>query len=77
MEDSSPPASPTPVGFNEGGILDINTPCVFGFCTIHVEPRLIVSGADGDREPQGHHRETSDMSEWSIKSYCVLLRQKS
>lgn len=53
MEDFSLPTSPTRVDFNEGGILDDNMPCVFGFVPYTFEPTSTVSGAGGDVELQG------------------------
>lgn len=54
----------TPFGFNVNDIPGKEVPCVSGVMLHTFESRSTVSRADGDGELQGHHLETSDVSEW-------------
>lgn len=60
VEDFSLLPAQTPVHFNKDDILDNKMLCVFRIISYKSESRSTTSGADGDREPQGNHREASE-----------------
>lgn len=73
VEDFLLTLSAKTVHFSQDNIMNDKLPCVFWVMLYVFEVRLGISGANGNREPQSHHRETSDASEWYIKLYYWVL----